>query len=233
MRQVMLVLLLLPANLGAQTKKPGPTRTPWIRTGEAIGIAAAVGVGFALDRTVQGEAQEDRTAGSNRIASLGNGFGNFVYLGPALGATWVVGAITHQKSIRDAALDAFGAGVIAGGVTGVLKFAFGRARPNAGVGPGNFRPFSKNVSYPSGHTTLAMAVASSLAHSTKDHWSDVVFYGAALVTGYARINDDKHWLSDVITGGAIGFLVGRQVHFGRGKVTPLVGGGIVGASFTF
>ncbi len=75
-----------------------------------------------------------------------------------------------------------------------------------------------------------MAVASSLAHSTKDHWSDAFFYSAALVTGYARINDNKHWLSDVIAGGAIGFLVGRQLHFRGTKITPFVGNGVFGGS---
>ncbi len=233
MRRLLFVVLLLPGSLPAQEQQPAPIRRPWIRTGEAIGVATALGVGFALDGTVRSEAQEGRTVSSNRIASFGNSFGHFVYLGPALGAAWAVGAITHTKSIRMAALDAFGSGVIAGGITGVLKFGFGRARPNRGAGPGDFRPFSKDLSFPSGHTALAMAVASSLAHSTKDRWSDLVFYSAALVTGYARINDDKHWISDVIAGGTIGFLVGRQVHFGRGKVTPLVGSGVLGASLSF
>ena len=233
MRYVFLVLLLGPSTLQAQPPRSDSTRVPLIRTGELIGITTAIGIGFALDGTVRGEAQEDRTNSSNNLARIGNGIGNPLYLGPALGVTWAVGALTHNRGIRIAAQDAFAAGAIASGLTGVIKVAFGRARPNALNGPGNFRPFSKNVSFPSGHTTLAMAVATSLARSTKDGWSDVLFYSAALVTGYARINDDKHWLSDVIAGGAIGYLVGRQIHFRGTKITPVVGAGVVGGSVAF
>ena len=233
MRYGLLVLLLGPSSLQAQAPRSDSTRVPLIRTSELVGITAAIGIGFALDGTVRGDAQEDRTGTSNNLAKIGNGIGNPIYLGPALAVTWAVGTLTHNRSIRIAAQDAFAAGAIAGGLTAVLKVGFGRARPNALNGPGDFRPFSKNASFPSGHTTLAMAVATSLAHSTKDHWSDVLFYSAALVTGYARINDDKHWLSDVITGGAIGYLVGRQIHFRGSKITPLVGAGVVGGSIAF
>lgn len=228
-----LVALLLPLGLQAQAGSRDSTRAPIIRPGELIGVTAALGLGFALDGTIRSEVQASRSAGTNNLASIGNGFGNLVYLGPVLGATWAVGALTRNRGIRIASEDALAAGVIAGGITGILKLGFGRVRPKDGGSPGRFRPFSSNTSFPSGHTTLAMAVASSLAHSTKDPWSDVFFYSAALVTGYARINDNKHWLSDVIAGGAIGFLVGRQLHFRGTKITPIVGNGGLGGSLAF
>lgn len=233
MRYGLVVLLLGPSTLQAQAPRSDSTRVPLIRTGELIGITAAIGIGFALDGTVRSDAQEDRTGTSNNVAKIGNGIGNPIYLGPALGVTWAVGALTHNRGIRIAAQDAFAAGAIASGVTAVMKVAFGRVRPYLSGDPGNFRPFSNNASFPSGHMTLAMAVATSLARSTRDHWSDVLFYSAALVTGYARINDDKHWLSDVITGGAIGYLVGRQIHFRGSKITPVLGAGVVGGSLAF
>ena len=233
MRHLVLTLLIVPVALPAQTPRPDSSRVPWIRTGELIGVTAAIGIGFALDATIRGEVQGDRNANSNNVAKIGNGIGNPLYLGPALAATWAVGALTHSRTVRIAAQDALAAGAIAGGLVGVLKFGFGRVRPLNGGDPGNFRPFSKNTSFPSGHTALAMAVASSLAHSTPDHWSDVLFYGAALLTGGARLNDDKHWLSDVITGGAIGYFAGRQLHFHGGKITPVVGAGRLGGSIAF
>jgi len=226
------LLLALPA-LRAQAPRPDSVRAPLIRTGELIGVTAAVGIGFALDRTVRTEAQASRTSGTNRVASVGNGIGHLVYLGPALGATWAVGAITRDRGVRIAAQDALAAGIVASGLTAALKLAFGRVRPKDGGDPDRFHPFSGSASFPSGHTTLAMAVASSLAHSTHDGWSDVLFYGAGLATGFARINDDKHWLSDVVAGGVIGYLVGRQLHFRGTRVTPLAGAGGFGVSIAF
>lgn len=233
LRHWALVALVAPLGLQSQAAPRDSTRSPVIRTGELIGVTAALGLSFALDGTIRSEAQAGRSDATNTLASIGNGIGNLVYLGPVLGATWAVGVVTRNRGIRIASEDALAAGVIAGGITGLLKLGFGRVRPRDGGPPDRFQPFSSHTSFPSGHTTLAMAVASSLAHSTKDHWSDAFFYSAALVTGYARINDNKHWLSDVIAGGAIGFLVGRQLHFRGTKITPFVGNGGFGGSLAF
>ena len=90
MRYGLLVLLLGPSSLQAQAPRSDSTRVPLIRTSELVGITAAIGIGFALDGTVRGDAQEDRTGTSNNLAKIGNGIGNPIYLGPALAVTWAV-----------------------------------------------------------------------------------------------------------------------------------------------
>jgi hypothetical protein len=39
----------------------------------------------------------------------------------------------------------------------------------------------------------------------------ILSYGAASLIGLSRITENKHWASDVLIGGILGHLIGRQV----------------------
>ncbi len=224
------------------------TRPPIIRTWEAVGIGGAVTIAALLDPDVRSLFQTERSPFTNDAATVGNSFGHAATVGPALAATWLVGAIAGKREVSNAALWAAGAGTAAGVVTAGLKFVFGRSRPPHNL-TYDFHPFTSNASFPSGHTSFSFAIASSLAHATKDRWSDVGFYAGAALTGLSRINDDKHWFSDVVGGAALGILVGRQLTGGRagrratggtevrtgslGNIRPLIGAGVVGISAEF
>ena len=229
-----LVLALMTAPAAAQTVSVrDPGRPPVIRPVEAAALLGAIAIAAAFDGTVRRHAQADRTPGRNRAAQFGNAFGNLTYTGPLLAAGWLAGEVAHSPALARASYRALEAAVVAGAITGVIKFGLGRVRPRDGGDPGLFHPFTSNVSFPSGHTTVAMAVATSLALSTPDHWSDVLFYTAAALTGFARINDNQHWLSDVVAAGAIGYLTGRQLNGRRGRFRPLASTGLIGVSATF
>ena len=91
--------------------------------------------------------------------------------------------------------DAFSAGIMAGAVNGI-KYSVGRLRPDG----------SRYNSFPSGHTATAFMTASMLH---KEYgWRSPLFsiggYTAAAVTGVSRICNNRHWLSDVVAGAAIG-----------------------------
>lgn len=67
---------------------------------------------------------------------------------------------------------------------------------------------SDNHSFPSGHTATAFMTATML---TKEYghispWIGVGAYTFATSTGLMRIANNKHWLSDVLTGAGIGIL---------------------------
>lgn len=73
-----------------------------------------------------------------------------------------------------------------------------------------YRPLKQNrLSMPSGHTSTMFASASVLAHSY-GYKVGIPMYLLATLTGLSRINDDKHWLSDVIAGATIGIFWGRS-----------------------
>lgn len=67
---------------------------------------------------------------------------------------------------------------------------------------------SSSNSFPSGHTATAFMGAEFLYREYKDvsAWYGISGYLVAAGTGFLRIYNDRHWLSDVATGAGIGIL---------------------------
>jgi membrane-associated phospholipid phosphatase len=89
---------------------------------------------------------------------------------------------------------------------------FGRARPFESPNDSrDFRPFSGHDAFPSGHSTIAFALAGALGCESKQRWLPYVTCPAATVVAWSRLRDDKHWLSDVTAGAAFGWWTARKV----------------------
>ena len=97
--------------------------------------------------------------------------------------------------------DAFTVGVQAL-VTRVIKISVGRTRPNGG-----------HHSFPSGHTATAFMCATMLhkEYGWRSPWWSIGGYTVAAFTGVSRILNNRHWMSDVAAGAAIGI---GSVHLG-------------------
>mgnify|MGYP002629002588 CR=1 FL=1 len=178
-------------------------------------------------------------------------------------STYVVGRISHQPSVADAGLHATEAVLVSGAMTAVVKALAGRARPYT-VGNADawvFHPLRFEAGYsafPSGHTTVAFAAASSVSaevarsefaqrHSVLARTVSPVLYGAAALVGVSRMYHDAHWASDVVVGAGIGTLTGqllvRRQHTGSHRrldrwlmpsgVVPTIGGAAVTWTATF
>jgi len=67
---------------------------------------------------------------------------------------------------------------------------------------------SNTMSFPSGHTSTAFASAEFMRQEYKDvsPWYGVAGYAAAAGTGFLRMYNNKHWLSDVVAGAGIGIM---------------------------
>ena len=67
---------------------------------------------------------------------------------------------------------------------------------------------SDKLSFPSGHTASAFCAAEFLRQEYKDvsPWYGIVGYAVAGVTGYLRISNNKHWMSDVVAGAGVGII---------------------------
>lgn len=96
-------------------------------------------------------------------------------------------------------------------VVEVLKPIVGRNRPDAAKDRGNF--FSGGSSFPSGHAIESWSLASVVAHEyAQTKWVPFVAYGLASVVSCARFTAQKHYASDIVSGGAMGWFIGRSVY---------------------
>ena len=186
--------------------------------------------GLLLDKPIRTAAQHGRSHGSDRFFSDIQRFGTKQYGLPLLFGFYAYGEFAHDDNAREVMLDGFSASVISATLTSAIKGVVGRARPNTGHGPGYFRPFKSDYSFPSGHATGAFAFASVISSHYDSPWVDAAAYGIAGLVGVSRVRLDAHWTSDVIAGGLIGGLIGHHlVNFNRtlreehGAFAPTIG----------
>ena len=201
------------------------------------GIAAGIGTVAAFDEDIE---REIRGARNNTMTSIFDNvqpLGNEYAIG-IVGSFYIYGEIFKDPRAKTTALDSIAASAIASGiVTNSFKYVIGRGRPTDGRGAYNFRPFSGQDSFSSGHTTEAFALASVISEHYDSLWVQVPAYSLASAVGYARLNNNRHWPSDVLAGAVIGTFVGKTVvHFNQKhrqiSVQPIVGPDIRGAQMS-
>src|SRR5262249_54112425 len=152
---------------------------------------------------------------------------------------YIGGEIFKDPRAKSVALDGLSASIIASGlISAPLKYGLGRSRPEQHQGPYHFAPFSGHDSFPSGHATQAFAVATVISEHYDYLWVKFGAYGLASMVGYARLNNNAHWASDVLAGAAIGTFVGHVVvHFNQNhrnvSLQPIVAPKMQGAQLTF
>jgi membrane-associated phospholipid phosphatase len=156
-----------------------------------------------------------------------------------IGAFYLGGMVFNNPEAKAVALDATSASIIAAGLALYpLKFTVGRARPGENLGAYHFKPFSGSDSFPSGHTTEAFALATVIAEHYHSIWIDLGCYGIASAVGYARLDLNYHWASDVLAGAALGTFVGHVVvHVNHNRwgvqVQPVIGPTMKGAQLSW
>ncbi len=106
-----------------------------------------------------------------------------------------------------------------------MKYGVRRTRPDG----------SNAASFPSGHSSGTFASATVL-HRHYGWKAGVPAYAVATWVAASRLNENKHFLSDVAFGAAVGILGGRTVTFGHGstrfEVAPLAAPGGAGVRLT-
>lgn len=194
---------------------------------KCLSIAAVIGGALAFsDEPVQHFALDLRHENEplRRTSSIVTGFGdNYGCL--TLGALGAYSYVFKKEKMRTTALLASQAYITSAVLASALKFLTVRTRPSfyqppAQAEPSFFGPFvtktgyngdRTNTSFPSGHTTSAFAIATVFAKQYKDHpWIPVVAYSTATLVGLSRIAENKHWVTDVFAGAALGYLTGLQ-----------------------
>lgn len=130
-----------------------------------------------------------------------------------LALTFLGSKIGKDEKLAFVTYRAAEAWIIAVGATGLLKLITHRHRPEESL----TEPFifdgpslsKDHLSFVSGHTSSAFAVATIFSHYYKDRrWVTWTSYTLASLVGFSRIYDSKHWVSDVIGGALLGTWIG-------------------------
>ncbi len=220
-----------------------PLKSPsfWLTTAFIAGGAVLL---YNKDDEIKNWVQKKRNGTTDRLAAVGDIFGNGAYTLPPLCLMYLYGHYTGDvKLIRTGVLgvESF---VVAGALTTGLKYATHRGRPTEAESFGNFNGFgfsSHDVSFPSGHATSAFAVATVIATQYGDHIAvPIMAYSLAGLTAAARLNDNAHWASDVFVGSAIGYLTAKMLiridnikSAKKLEVAPVLYGRNLGLSLTY
>jgi membrane-associated phospholipid phosphatase len=192
----------------------------------AAGFVGLTIVMFPADRSIAQRLENENSKANKFFDRSATGLelistpGAYI-VGPAL---YAFGRFAHHPDIEDLGWHGTESVVLATGITGVLKGLLGRSRPyvTADTNPRDFK-FGKGFSgedrssFPSGHTTVAFAAASSVTSEAQRLWPGhtwivaPVMYGGATLVGLSRMYHNKHWASDVVLGAGIGTFSGIKV----------------------
>jgi membrane-associated phospholipid phosphatase len=156
----------------------------------------------------------------------------------AAGAFFGAGLLFRDAKARETGALAMSAMLQTFLVDNFLKGLTGRQRPfyadgeDHWSGPVGFvRRFDAGaaggyVSFPSGHTATAFALATVVAMQyRRETWVPVLAYAVAGSVGLSRMALDRHWASDVLVGAVLGHVVARLVvrnHERRRRIVPVV-----------
>lgn len=172
-----------------------------------LGLATAAFI--ATDQSTGDEiAESRRQLHASRIVSYaGSDYGTG---GLAL-TFYLVGRARHDDRARETGLLGAEALVDSAIVVTALKEITQRSRPLSGKSRSDF--FDGGSSFPSGHSIAAWSLATVISREYHDRpVVQFAAYGIAGAVSVARFTGEKHYLSDVLVGSALGYGIGRYVY---------------------
>lgn len=195
-------------------KSPGKwSKEDWFQFGGSMAIVGAL---VPMDNVLNIPFENWSSKGAETFGEAGDAIGGlpgqFSITGLALG----VGFISGNKKLQHFGLDNLQAQLFTGGVTFLVKELFHRARPETGLDNyAWYGPFKgrENDAFFSGHTSLAFSTATMVfLHSDRKWWVGLISYGIATGVGVSRLQQQKHWSSDVVAGAIVGTVVSGFIY---------------------
>lgn len=171
----------------------------WLLSG--VGLAAAV---YQIEDPGGASRFLDRGAIDSAV-DFGNTWGDVRVQAPLALSTWAIGSVAGEAEIAQLGYDLSRGLLLSYGVVSGLKVGFDRTRPNGDA-----------YSFPSGHTASAFTTAGVVSRRCGG-WAGGITIGLGVLTGLGRMEDMKHFPSDVVAGATIGWIVGRNA--GRPRAT--------------
>jgi len=215
------LVAIQPAAIAAQTNvlAPVPLAQPLRWWHGALVLGGLSGL-MLLDRPAQRFTQDIRTRDGNRLAGGLRHFGQpEVYATITLGMLGT-GLVSGNDEITRSGARLATALALAGATSTLGKLALGRPRPSESLDADGYIPFSGQEAMPSGHTAVAFALATALSDDIHHTWASVGLYTIATGVAWSRVNDNRHWLSDVAAGAVMG-VASAKVVSGRWRIFNL------------
>lgn len=122
----------------------------------------------------------------------------YVQAGSSL-AVYAWGRARHEPRVSHVGMDLLRAQILVGTLTYGLKVSTRRERPDG----------SNRQSFPSGHASVTFA--SALVLQRHFGWWSLPTFLVASYTAASRLHENRHYLSDVVAGAAVGVIAGRTV----------------------
>lgn len=176
----------------------------WLRLLVALAVLIVTTVAVSDQRYVVGEA-----AAVEAFTSIPTWAGWPLRVVMELGRLWAALIVVAVVAWRSRHLGAtptvavLATVLVAFRLDNVLKAIVDRPRPPAVLDGLVVREHIGGYGFPSGHTTMAFAVAAALQPLLPPRWRRVA-WGLAAVVGLARMHVGVHWPLDVIGGAALG-----------------------------
>ena len=184
-------------------------------TGAVLGIGGAAAlVGHIWDDDLADELETNVSL--NNAMEPGHTYGAFSAQALVGVGLYAGGWFAKKERLARTGGDIMRAQILSQLYVQAIKFAAQRERPDQ----------SDHLSFPSGHSASAFATAGVLQR----HYGWKVGLPATVAAAYvatARVHDNRHYLSDVIFGAAMGLAAERTVtlHAGRQRITLGLAGG--------
>lgn len=188
------------------------TKDDYLKAG---GLLLTGGMLYLEDEYLRDLYQRNRIESVDDIFTVFEVLGNAKYMFPALGVMTLSGYCLKSDKTMETGLLSIKSAVLAQGLTSCLKIITQRPRPETEQGKEFWSTGSfslHNDSFPSAHSTLVWSLAPIFAEQYKENkWVPPLSYTIAILTSCSRLNDDKHWSSDVFIGSIIGYFTAQLV----------------------
>jgi membrane-associated phospholipid phosphatase len=232
--------MVRPTSLSAQLEETAPpepgaeftdsvkSSVPPARSVSSLHIGIATGallVGTLADKPIRDYLQRHRSNGGDDAARFFKNLGEPEFYAPVPLGLVAVGLVSGNPRITRAGGRITAGLITAGAVTNFLK-PMGRMRPRFAEDAYQFTPLDGSYSWPSGHSAMAFALATGISDEVNFLPLTVGLYGAAVATGWSRMNDNRHWLTDALGGMLVG-ITSAKVMNGRWRFLGISGPGFL------
>ena len=177
-----------------------------------------------------------RNEGTDSLSNIVKPFGNGMYTVPLFVGTAFISKMAGDSPLGNASGEWAGRSMrtLLVGVPQLLLLQSALGSPRPGEGGSDWQLF-KNNNGVSGHSFMGAVPFLSAATMTKNPYLKTILYLGSTLCGLSRINDDKHYASQVAAGWWLAYLAAKSVHETdeyntRFSVTPAVFDDGVGVS---